>query len=90
MDLAAPNPAVLGRKAAIVARLRAVLPADAVIDDPARSLLGPAQEAWLFDELTRSKEAGTAWLPKLSGALFKLHAPWSDRINRLFLPKAYQ
>lgn len=36
------------------------------------------------------QEAGTAWLPKLSGALFKLHAPWSDRINRLFLPKAYQ
>ncbi|MCR9149500.1 MAG: FAD-binding protein [Rhodobacteraceae bacterium] len=37
MDLPAPNPAVLGRKAAIVARLRAVLPADAVIDDPAET-----------------------------------------------------
>jgi short-subunit dehydrogenase len=36
------------------------------------------------------QEADTAWLPKLSGALFKLHAPWSDRINRLLLPKAYQ
>ena len=34
MDLPAPNPAILARKAAIVARLREVLPADAVIDDP--------------------------------------------------------
>ncbi|MEE4298791.1 MAG: alkaline phosphatase D family protein, partial [Pseudomonadales bacterium] len=33
----------------------------AVIDDPARSLLGPAQEAWLFDELLQSKRAGTTW-----------------------------
>jgi len=35
------------------------------------------------------QEADTAWLPKLSGVLFKLHAPWGDWINRLFLPKAY-
>ena len=34
MDLPAPNPAILARKAAIVARLRGALPADAVIDDP--------------------------------------------------------
>lgn len=33
----------------------------AVIGDPGRHLLGPAQEAWLFDELLRSKQAGTAW-----------------------------
>jgi alkaline phosphatase D len=33
----------------------------AVIDDPARTLLGPAQEGWLLDELLRSKEAGTHW-----------------------------
>ena len=37
MDLPAPNPMILARKAAIVARLRAVLPADAVIDDPAET-----------------------------------------------------
>lgn len=36
------------------------------------------------------QEADTAWLPKITGALFKLHAPWSARINRLFLPKAYK
>lgn len=33
------------------------------------------------------RETGTAWLPKISGALFKLHPPWCDRINRLFLPR---
>ncbi len=36
------------------------------------------------------REASTAWLPKISGALFKLHAPWCDRINRLFLPQAFK
>ena len=35
MDMPRPNPDVLARKAAIVARLRGVLPVDAVIDDPA-------------------------------------------------------
>ncbi|MCB2117426.1 MAG: FAD-binding protein, partial [Rhodobacteraceae bacterium] len=34
MDMPLPDRAVIGRKAAIMARLRAVLPADAVIDDP--------------------------------------------------------
>ena len=34
MQMPVPNPAILARKAAIVAALRAVLPADAVIDDP--------------------------------------------------------
>ncbi|MGO4852614.1 FAD-linked oxidase C-terminal domain-containing protein [Phaeovulum sp. W22_SRMD_FR3] len=34
MQMPVPNPDVLARKAAIMARLRAVLPADAVIDDP--------------------------------------------------------
>ena len=37
MDMPAPNPAILSRKAQIVARLRSVLPADAVIDDPAET-----------------------------------------------------
>ena len=36
------------------------------------------------------REAGTAWLPKISGLLFKLHPPWCDRINRLFLPRFYK
>ncbi len=34
MDMPAPSPAILSRKAQIVARLRSVLPADAVIDAP--------------------------------------------------------
>ena len=37
MDLPAPDPTILSRKPAIVAALRAVLPADAVIDDPAET-----------------------------------------------------
>ena len=34
MEMPAPNPSVLSRRAQIAARLREVLPADAVIDDP--------------------------------------------------------
>ncbi len=37
MDMPAPNPAILARKPRIVERLRAVLPQDAVIDDPAET-----------------------------------------------------
>ncbi len=37
MQMPIPNPTILARKAQIVARLRAVLPADAVIDDPAET-----------------------------------------------------
>ncbi|MGH9314338.1 MAG: alkaline phosphatase D family protein, partial [Vicinamibacterales bacterium] len=33
----------------------------AVIDDPKRSLLGRAQEAWLFAELAASKRANVTW-----------------------------
>ena len=33
----------------------------AAIVDPKRTLLGAAQEAWLFDELRASQRAGTAW-----------------------------
>jgi NAD(P)-dependent dehydrogenase (short-subunit alcohol dehydrogenase family) len=36
------------------------------------------------------REVGTAWLPKISGTLFKLHPPWCDWINRLFLPRTYR
>ena len=32
-----------------------------VIHDPARTLLGSAQEAWLLDELTTSKRRGSHW-----------------------------
>ncbi len=32
-----------------------------VLEDPKRSLLGAAQEQWLFDELRASKDAGTTW-----------------------------
>lgn len=37
MDMPAPDPRVLARKAELVARLRTVLPPDAVIDDPAET-----------------------------------------------------
>jgi len=37
MEMPTPNSAILGRKALIVARLRAVLPGDAVVDDPAET-----------------------------------------------------
>ncbi|MBI1220311.1 MAG: FAD-binding protein [Rhodobacteraceae bacterium] len=37
MEMPTPNPAILARKARIVERLRAVLPADAVIDDVAET-----------------------------------------------------
>ena len=37
MDLPSPDPALLARKPQIVAALRSVLPADAVIDDPAET-----------------------------------------------------
>lgn len=33
----------------------------AVIDDPTRSLLGRAQEEWLFRELSASRRSGTRW-----------------------------
>jgi len=36
------------------------------------------------------READTAWLPKISGILFKLHPPWGDRLNRLFIPNGYK
>jgi glycolate oxidase len=37
MDMPAPNPAIIAKKARVVARLQAVLPAGAVIDDPAET-----------------------------------------------------
>ena len=37
MEMPRPDPSVLSRRAAIVAGLRAILPADAVIDDPAET-----------------------------------------------------
>lgn len=33
----------------------------AALADPKRTMLGAAQEAWLFDELRASQRAGTAW-----------------------------
>jgi alkaline phosphatase D len=33
----------------------------AIVDDPKRSLLGRAQEQWLFGELAASKRAGVTW-----------------------------
>lgn len=33
----------------------------AIVDDPARSVLGRAQEEWFYEELRQSKRAGTRW-----------------------------
>jgi alkaline phosphatase D len=33
----------------------------AIIDDPARSLMGRTQEQWLFNEMAESKRAGVRW-----------------------------
>src|SRR5262245_974712 len=33
----------------------------AIVDDPSRTLLGRAQEQWLYDELRESKRTGTRW-----------------------------
>ena len=37
MDMPTPNAAIVARKSSIIARLRGVLPADAVISDPAET-----------------------------------------------------
>ena len=49
MEMPVPNPTILSGKARIVARLRAMLPADAVIDDPAET------RAYECDALTAYK-----------------------------------
>ncbi len=53
MDMPIPNAAIVARKTAIVARLRNVLPADAVISDPAET------RAYECDALT----AARLWSP---------------------------
>jgi len=42
-------------------RDRQVGPSSPQLADPSRSLLGAAQEAWMFDELRASQRAGTPW-----------------------------
>jgi alkaline phosphatase D len=42
-------------------RDRQVGPTAAALTDPKRSLLGAAQEAWMFDQLRESQRAGTPW-----------------------------
>ena len=51
MDMPIPNPAVLARKAQIVAALSAVLPTDAVLSDPAET------RAWLLRGLNATPPA---------------------------------
>ncbi|MGH9255932.1 MAG: alkaline phosphatase D family protein [Vicinamibacterales bacterium] len=43
--------------------------------DPTRTILGTAQEAWLFDELRSSQRAGTAWRLLGQQVLFSRVAP---------------
>ena len=42
-------------------RDRQVLPGNATLSDPRRSMLGAEQEAWLYDALRQSSRGGTAW-----------------------------
>jgi phosphodiesterase/alkaline phosphatase D-like protein len=54
----------------------------AVLDDPKRSLLGPAQEAWLVAELGASKRANVTWqLLGQQGHLGRL-PPWAAASDR--------
>ena len=66
MQMPAPDPAILARKARIVDRLRAVLPADAVIDDPAET------RAYECDALTAYR------CPPLAAVLPRTTAEVSD------------
>ena len=49
-----------------------------VIEDPRRSLLGRAQEQWLFDELAASTKAGTRWQLLGQQVMFAPMAPWGQ------------
>ena len=51
------------------------------LNDPARKIMGPAQEAWLGSELTRSVKAGHAWQVVGSGVVMgrlKVPNPQTD------------
>jgi alkaline phosphatase D len=47
-----------------------------LIEDPRRSLLGRRQEAWLFDQLARSRRRGARWQVLGQQVMFAPMAPW--------------
>ncbi|MEX2662909.1 MAG: alkaline phosphatase D family protein [Vicinamibacterales bacterium] len=49
-----------------------------VIEDPRRSLLGRAQEAWLFGELQKSRARGARWQVLGQQVMFAPMAPWGQ------------
>ena len=49
-----------------------------LIEDPRRSLLGRAQEEWLFGELQASKAGGTRWQVLGQQVMFAPMAPWGQ------------
>lgn len=46
------------------------------VQDPKRSLLGPAQEAWLFDQLRQSHKRNARWQLLGQQVMFAPNAPW--------------
>ena len=49
-----------------------------IIENPQRSLLGLAQEAWLFSELTRSRKEAVRWQLLGQQVMFAPMAPWGQ------------
>ena len=49
-----------------------------IIEHPARSLLGRAQEAWLFGELSQSRRQGVRWQLLGQQVMFAPMAPWGQ------------
>jgi alkaline phosphatase D len=49
-----------------------------LIEDPARSILGSAQESWLFAELAHSKRRGATWQLLGQQVMFAPMAPWGQ------------
>lgn len=49
-----------------------------IIEDPRRSLLGGAQEAWLLSELTAAKKHGVQWQLLGQQVMFAPMAPWGQ------------
>ena len=49
-----------------------------IIEHPQRSLLGGAQESWLFSELARSRKEGVRWQLLGQQVMFAPMAPWGQ------------
>ena len=76
MDMPLPDARIISRKAAIVARLQAVLPARAVIHDPVetRAYECDGLSAYRCPHLPRGKSArGAAWVRHVAGRRCPAH-----------------